>query len=193
MPKIDKNQYEAAEAMGGGEYKRMEAGGYVCTIQAVRTRGTDYNGNEVDYVSDKSYVKLIWDVAEGEFAGKFSDDYWAGEDKDYAHQFYLSWKNLGALKNAIQCLDESNPGFDSMAAFESDKWALFIGKQFGIVLGEEEYLANDGSVKTRFGFGRIKSVQDIRDGKFKVPPLKKLDGAEEEQPAKAETYDDVPF
>lgn len=199
MPKIDKNAYEAAEAMGGGEFQRMTAGGYVCRIQAVRTEGHDY-GRTIDYVKEKQYVKLIWDVAEGDFAGKFSDDYWAGEEKDWGHQFFMSWKNLGALKNTIQCLEESNPGFDAMAAFEADKWELFIGKQMGLVFGEEEYRANDGSVKTRFTFPRIKSVQDIRDGKFKVPPLKKLEGADEPSPSTGASgggegvYDeDIPF
>lgn len=191
MPKIDMNEYEAATVSMGGEYQRMTAGGYVCRIQAVRTKGTDYYGNEIDYATAKQYVKLIWDVAEGEFAGKFSDDYWAGEDKDYGHQLYLSWKNLGALKGNITAIEESNPGFDAMAALNADKWELFVGKLVGIVLGEEEYLGNDGTVKTRFGFPRLKSVQDIRDGKFKVPPLKKL--AANDAPAESEPSTDVPF
>ena len=186
MPKINHSEYDSAPASTGGEFQRMTAGGYVCVIQAVRTKGVG-----VDYVSEKQYVKLIWDVAEGDFAGKFSDDYWAGEDRDWGHQFYLSWKNWGALKTALTCLDESNPGFDAEAAFEADNWNMFIGKKMGLVIGEEEYIANDGTVKTRFTFPRIKSVQDIKAGKFKVPPLKKV--AQEASTASAETYDDVPF
>ena len=174
MPKINMQEYEAAEAMSG-ERARMGAGGYVVIIQAVRTEGTDGMGRRIDYVNAKEYVKLIYDVAEGDFAGKFSDEYWSGTDKDYGHQIFMSWKNMGALKNTINCLDESNPGFDAMAAFEADKWELFIGKKLGIVVGEEEYRANDGTIKTRLGFPRIKSVQDIHDGKFRVPALKKLE------------------
>ena len=181
MPKIDMNEYNAATPSGGGDYKRMGAGGYVVTCQAVRTKGMDY-GREVDFAAERQYVKLIFDIAEGELEGKFSDDYWADESKDWGHQYYLSWKNMGALKNTIQCLDESNPGFDAMAAFQADNWGLFIGKKFGLVFGEEEYLGNDGSVKTRLTFGRIKSVQDIRDGRFKVPELKKLASTDAAQP-----------
>lgn len=197
MPKINMDEYNAAEvSTGGGDYQRMGAGGYVVRCQAVRTKGTDY-GRTVDFISEKQYVKLIYDIAEGGLAGKFSDDYWAGEEKDWGHQFYLSWKNMGALKNAIQCLDESNPGFDAMAAFQADNWDMFIGKQFGIVVGEEEYLGNDGTVKTRLTFPRIKSVQDIRDGRFKVPEKKTL-APSEAAPAQAEAapsvYDDsLPF
>lgn len=187
MPKVfSREEYETAKSTAGdGEYRRMPAGGYVCAIQAVRSKGIG-----VDYVRDKQYVKLIWDVVDGEFAGKFSEDYWAGEDKDYGHQCYLSWKNPKAAERALVCIEESNPGFDAFAAFDADKWELFVGKKLGLVLGEEEYLANDGSVKTRFGFPRIKSVQDIKDGRFRVPELKKLE--QEQQPA-VDTYSDVPF
>ena len=59
------------------------------------------------------------------------------------------------------------------------------GKNHGVYL-----IGNDGNVKIRFGFPRIKSVQDIRDGRYRVPELKKLEGYE--QPS-TDPYDDVPF
>lgn len=196
MPKnFNMDEYNNAEAStGGSEFKRMTAGGYVARIQAVRTKGFDY-GREIDYPDEKMYVKLIYDIAEGEFAGKFSDEYWSDESKDWGHQIYLSWKNMGAFKGNIIAIEESNPGFDAMAAFTADQWTLFIGKEVGIVLGEEEYLGNDGTVKTRFTFPRLKSTQDIRDGKFKVPKLKKLaDDAEAPSTSEAtDAYTDVPF
>lgn len=188
MPRIDRAAYDAAEATTNEEYKRMPAGGYVVRIQAVRTKDA---ARGIDYIADKQYVKLIWDVDEGEFAGKFSDDYFAGEDKDYAHQLYFSWKNMGAFKSNVWCFEDSNPGFDALAAVDYDRWELFVGKRVGLVLGEEEYMGSDGTVKTRFGFPRVKSVKDIHDGKFKVPPLKKLEGAPSQAPT--DTYDDVPF
>lgn len=201
MPKINMRDYEEATA-STGDYQRMGAGGYVAQIQAVRTDGPASCGKgRIDYVNSKEYVKLIYDIAEGDFAGRFSDDYWSGEDKDYGHQIFLSWKNMGAFKGNIQALDESNPGFDALAAFQADRWELFIGKKVGIVLGEEEYRANDGTVKTRLGLPRLKSVQDIRAGKFKVPAPKKLKDDEQgynAAPAKADVsesvYDeDIPF
>ena len=196
MPKnFNMDEYNAAEASTGGEFKRMTAGGYIVRIQAVRTKGFDY-GREIDYPEEKMYVKLIYDIDEGEFAGKFSDEYWADESKDWGHQIFLSWKNMNAFKGNIQAIEESNPGFDAMAAFTADKWTLFIGKTVGIVLGEEEYMGNDGTVKTRFTFPRLKSVQDIRDGRFRVPQLKKLaeDAAATSTTAAVEdAYSDVPF
>lgn len=202
MPKnFDMNAYNDATA-STGEFQRMPAGGYVARIQAVRVKGEDY-GRTVDYPEEKMYIKLIYDIAEGEFEGRYSDEYWAGIDKDYGHQIFLSWKNMGAFKGNIKAIEESNPGFDAMAAFTADQYALFVGKLVGIVLGEEEYIGNDGSVKTRFGFPRLKSVQDIRDGKFRVPPLKKLNGdsapstdtqAAAASPETSSVYDDsIPF
>ena len=194
MVQINREEYEKATAFSGDDFPRMQAGGYVARIQAVRTTGTDSQNKHIDYVNDKQYVKLIYDIAEGDFAGRYSDDFWAGEDKDYAHCIYLSWKNMNALKGNIASLDESNPGFDAMAALEADKWELFIGKLVGIVLGEEEYVGNNGEIKTRFKLPSLRSAQAIRDGRFRVPELDKLPDSErreaEQQP---DNYDDVPF
>ena len=197
MPKINMKEYEAATALNG-EFERMPAGGYICAIQAVRTSGKGY-GKRIDYIEDKQYVKLIWDIVEGDYAGRYSDEYWQGEEKDYGHQFFMSWKNYGAFKNVIQCLEESNPGFDAMAAFEADNWDLFIGKRIGFVIGDEEYRANDGSIKLRYTLPRCKSVQDIQAGKYRVPKLKKLEDDAEQVTAptndsgEAVTDDDLPF
>ena len=194
MVKINREEYEKATAFSGDDFPRMPAGGYVARIQAVRVNGKDGNGNLVDYINDKQYVKLIYDIAEGEFAGRYSEDYWASEERDYGHCIYLSWKNMNALKGNIASLDESNPGFDAMAALEADKWELFIGKLVGIVLGEEEYVGNNGEVKTRFKLPSLRSAQAIREGRFRVPELDKLPESErreaEQQP---DNYDDVPF
>ena len=194
MVQINHEKYDAAQAYSGDDFPRMPAGGYVARIQAVRTSGKDTKGNTIDYINDKQYVKLIYDIAEGEFAGRYSDEYWAGEDRDYGHCIYLSWKNEGALKGNINSLDESNPGFDALAALEADKWELFIGKLVGIVLAEEEYIGNNGEVKTRFKLPSLRSAQAIREGRFCVPELDKLPESErreaEQQP---DNYDDVPF
>ena len=191
----------ATATSGGGDFKKLPAGGYVVAIQAVRTSGTDNYGREIDYLADKQYIKLIYDISEGEFAGRYSDDYWSGEDKDYGHQIYLSWKNMGAFKGGVQAIEESNPGFDFMAAFLAKNWSLLIGKKVGIVLGEEEYIGNDGTMKIRFTFPRLKSAQDIRDGKFRVPKLKTLDrgsstpadSSGQDAQTAADPYDDIPF
>ena len=204
MGLIDRAEYERTQAQG--EYTKLPAGGYVCIIQAVRTSGTDDYGRVIDYVKEKQYAVLIYDICEGEHAGHYGDDY-KDPSKDYRHRLYLGWKNLGAFKRSVMCIDESNaPGFDCFAAVDAEQWQLLIGRKFGIVLSEEEYIGNDGSVKTRFRFPTIKSAQDIRNGKFKVPELKKLQSESSttapeptpfstpaQQQPPADVYDDVPF
>ena len=184
---------EATASTGGGDYKRLPAGGYVVKIVAVRVEGEEY-GRVINYPKEKQYIKFIYDIAEGEFAGKYSDDYWSDPERDWGHQIFMSWKNMGAFKGNVHLIEDSNPGFDFMAAFNVNNNGevnpiveQFIGRCFGIVLCEEEYIANDGNVKTRFNkFPRIKSVDAIREGKFKVPPLKKLDG-DSSEPAPVST------
>ena len=57
----------------------------------------------------------------------------------------------------------------------SDEKTL-IGKLIGLVLKEEEYVGNDGSTKTRIVVHTEKSIQEIKEGKFKIPEIKRLDG-----------------
>lgn len=199
MPKIDMAAYDAAEEMTLGGYKRLTAGGYVATITAVRTAWTDSYGG-IQTADSKQYVKLIFDIAEGELAGMFSDPFWQGAEKDYGHWICLSWKNLGSLKSNIRAIEESNPGFDAMVALNADNWQAFVGKKVGIVIGEQTYFGNDGEVKTRTKLPNLRSVQAIRDGKFKVPELdtKDTDGMKpgDGKPAilpSAVCDDDLPF
>lgn len=204
MALFNENEYQQAEAMKDSYRPKMGAGGYVCQVQAIRTHGEDSYHRPINYVQDKQYVVVLFDVAEGEHAGRFSDDYFASPDRDYAHRFYLSWKNLRALKRNCIAFDESNPGFDSAAALNAEQWSYFVGKYIGLVFGEEEYMSNDGSIKTRLTLPSLKSVQDIRDGKYRVPALKKLEGATTSTSSSTsgsdqsglppvDLYDDIPF
>ena len=73
------------------------------------------------------------------------------------------------FKHFTNCVEESNNGYK----WEWDEKTL-IGKFIGLVLGEEEYEANDGSIKTRLYVKDIKTIFDIADKKYKVPELKKV-------------------
>ncbi len=57
--------------------------------------------------------------------------------------------------------------------FNNDPQSL-VGKYVGVVLGEEEYRAKDGTIKTRLYVAETRSGKSIRDGDFKIPELKKL-------------------
>lgn len=146
MPKLD--NFDQVEESTAKEFKTMDPGVYMCRVQAIRTEGDDARGNH--WTSDrKQYVVVVVDVDEGEHAGKFSEDYWAGEDKDYAHRFYMSWKETarGMLKHTFRAFDEANSGFDSQAAFEADKWEMFVGKRVLVQWNGREYESNRGEVR----------------------------------------------
>lgn len=147
-----------------GESKRLPAGGYVCKY-------TNIEDN-----SDKSYLYMEFDIVEGEFKGYFEDlndraGFWAGKA-------YRSYKEnaLPMFKRMCSAVSKSNRNFIFDGNMHCDEQTL-IGKKIGILLGEEEYIGNDGSIKTRLYVVREMPVDDIKEGKFKVPALKKLENA----------------
>lgn len=161
------------------EFKKLPPGGYICAILSAED------------VPKKEYIKIVYDIAAGEYADYYSDDW--GKDNLWAHTIYRSYKEsaAGMFKAFINAIEESNKGYK----WNFDEKTL-KGKLIGIVLGEEEYIGNDGSVKTRLKDRSTKSVRDIEENRFRIPKIKKL---EEEQgtgssvPAGFVESDDLPF
>jgi hypothetical protein len=89
--------WNSITASADGDFQQLPAGGYVVRI-------VDMVDNE-----KKKYVELVWDIAEGEFANRYSDKW--GQEHPYAHHLFLSYKDtaLGAAAS-----DKSN-------AYVSDK------------------------------------------------------------------------
>lgn len=177
MPKIDRNEYMNTEAKtgGGGGFAQMEPGVYELCIQAVRTEWDTLNGH-TDGIA-KQCVKIVYDVASGEFEKRYSDAYfvdWDGKpdpEKDYAHSCYLSWKNVGYLKGRLQALDAANPGFDSLAAFEADRWDMFVGKRFWAVLDGEVDLNDNGYDRWKLDVAAWVTPEQVRSGDFPEPKV----------------------
>ena len=156
--------YETVQA-SSGEFARPSAGGYVAMITNVGDVPLDPNTNKGDY------LKIEYDFAEGEFFGHFSD---FNKKFGYWHRsgsFLKSYKEtaLGMFKHFTNCIEKSNDGY----SWNFDEKTL-TGKQIGLVLGEEEYIANDGSIKTRLYVANVKSVEQIRNGDFRTPAPKKI-------------------
>lgn len=195
MPKIDKAAYEAATEVSGDGFTQMEPGAYVCRIQAVRTEGTTRQGKWT--ADDKQYVLMVYDIADGVHAGKYSTDYFTDAsgridaDKDFMHSFYLSWKNLGFLKRRLKAFDESNAGFDSLAAFEADKWEMFVGKYIGLVLDGTVDTNDRGYDRWKFEVGDVVPIQAVYDGTARDAKITDNRGAKPSTAAAA--YADIPF
>jgi hypothetical protein len=156
--------YENVQA-STGEFARPLAGGYVAMITNVEDVPLNPNTNKGDY------LKIEYDFAEGEFFAYFSE---FNKKFGYWHRggsFLKSYKEtaLGIFKHFTNCIEKSNEGY----SWNFDEKTL-TGKQIGLVLGEEEYIANDGSIKTRLYVADVRTVDQIRNGDFRIPALKKI-------------------
>lgn len=170
MPNINWGNYNASADNGG--FEKLPAGGYVARIVSA------------EYKPDRMYTEFVFDIAEGEHAGFYSDAW--GQSHPYTHHFFLSYKEtaLPMTKGRLEAFNASNPGFDAMAASNADRFELFVGRTIGINLQEEEYETRDGEVRKRLNVCQVVPAQDVRDGKVKPRDLKKLS-----RPAAATTSD----
>ena len=141
---------------------RLPAGGYVLRVKSVMD------------IFEKEYLKLELDVAEGPYK-----DYY--ENLSSRHGFWgLTWymsykeKALGLFKSGITAFKASNDGFVWDDDAENDERKL-IGCVIGALLREEEYEANDGTVKSNVKFFRAMPASEIRSGNFKIPEKKVLE------------------
>ena len=176
MPKIDQAEYSKTEAkQGGGGFAQMEPGVYELSIQAVRTEWDTKNGH-TDGIA-KQCVKIVYDVASGDFAQHFSDAYfleWDGSpnpELDYRHSTMLSWKNLAYLKGKLEALDADNPGFNALAAFEADRWDMFIGKRFWAVIDGTVSLNDNGYDRWVLDVGAWITPQQAASGDHPEPKV----------------------
>lgn len=171
------NNWNNIEAQGSEEYKRLVPGGYVCRITKVEDH------------PDKSYLYIEFDIAEGEYMGYGSS---CLERNGFTPlRMYRSYsdKAAGMFKGFIQNIEASNSSYH----WEWKEQTL-VGRLIGIILGEEEYKKQDGSIGTRFN-ARDRSVASIRDGKFKVPEKKCLPVEQNTSAFTAldDSTDDLPF
>lgn len=202
MPKLDQTEWEAANESSAGEFKVMEPGIYPCVITGVQTEWDTQQGHVTS--DERQCVRVLLDVAEGEFAGELSRPFFA--DKEYARLVYMSWKPtaLGMLKHTFKALDEANPGFDSKAAFEADKWTMFVGKKCLVQFNGREYTNDRGYTNVSARPDRIITADDNPKIKVELENGTKVDWVDYEAvndvpaPQKstaAAAYDDsdVPF
>lgn len=175
------------------EFERLGPGGYVCGI----VRAED--------VPEKEYLRIEFDIADGPHKNYFRGmrDRLALDSWPAAGVLYRSYKEsaLPFFKQFVSCVQASNAGY----VFKSDE-ATLARKMLGVVLSEEEYEKNDGTVGVRLKASAVRSVKAIRDGDFKVPAIKKLKTAPaayadayRTQPANSTDYaviddgEDLPF
>lgn len=167
-----------ANVEGAKEFKRVVTGGYVCNIV------------KVEDFEDKEYLKVYYDIAEGDFKGYYKQLYDAKQF--WGGMFFKSYKEtaLPFFKGFLTAIEKSNSGF-AANNFDGDITKL-KGKKIGLVLGEEEYISNTNEIKTRLYVAQVHSVDKIKANDFKVPDLKQVERPET-QSHTVENDDDFPF
>ncbi len=152
MKAIDLSRVEAAQ-----EHRRLPAGGYVCGI------------TRVEDVSEREYLRMEFDIAEGEYKNYYRQlqekhGFWGGK-------LYKSYKEkaLPFFKAFTTAVERSNAGY----VWDNNEQSL-KRKLVGLVLGEEEYRKNDGSVGVRLYVAKEIEADRIRCGNYEVPLCKQL-------------------
>lgn len=145
------------------DFTRICAGGYVCRVI------------KVEDDPQKEYLKIYCDPVEGEFKNFGSDaELRTGQDWSYI-RFFRSYKSkaLNFFKSWLIALEKSNPGKFSADNFDGNE-SKMVGLLVGIVLGDEEYLKQDGTKGLRTYVYKTLMPEDIRAQKFKTPEMKLL-------------------
>lgn len=159
------DNYENVQATSG-TFSKPTAGGYCIEILAVKDVPLNQQTGKGDY------LKIEYDICKGDFAGYYTkqNERFGG---DWFANFIRSYKQSceGMFKHFINCVEASNSGY---------KWDWnengLVHKYVGVVLGEEEYRKNNGDIGVKLVVKEIKTVEDIANGNFKVPAIKKLQG-----------------
>lgn len=157
MPHVNWGSVE--EKRVGGGIQTLPSGAYKCAI------------TRAEYVTTKrgeSALMVVWDVADGEHKGHFSDKFFDG--KDFRHNDYLmlEGKGLGIAKHKLHALADSNPGFTPSACIEQDQSQPFDGKTVYLLLQERKYTYN-GRDQSEVNVVDWLSPEEYRAGDFKVP------------------------
>lgn len=126
-------------------------------------------------VPEKEYFEVYCDITKGEYANYFKTLVDAGLKDTSRHIRSYKANALPFFKAFITAVEKSNPGY---------KWdwdeSKLVGKGVIAVFGQEEYLDNEGNVRVTTRVQEFRSVEAYKEGRIKVPELKKL--PEQEQP-----------
>lgn len=159
-----KNYSEDAEAHG--RLMPLPAGPYVVSIYDVKLDYTGY-GNQC--------LKVVYDIAEGEHAGRFSSIL-GDEDSNWQHQLEIDIEesNGGRLNAFIKAVQESNPGY-VFDWNDPNNIESFNGKIMGIIL--QERLQTNTRGKRKGQTARYLDLWDtvaadaVRAGLVHTPPV----------------------
>ena len=161
---IKPQEWETTEA-STGDFKKITLGGHVCQVKKAIIDVTK-TGKEV--------LILEFDIANGECANFYLEDFqrrflsnpdakWQG-----IYRQLTEGNSLKFFKGLITAIEKSNSGY----TWNWDEKSL-VGKFFGGVFGQEEYLNNKDEIKLSTKCRFIRSVDQVLEG-VEVPKIKTL-------------------
>lgn len=171
-------QIDMTNVREAGEFTTLPAGAYVCKITAVED------------VANKEYLKVSYDIAQGEFKGYYTEMRSNHPDWAWIGAYVKSYKPaaLPMFKRFCSAVSQSNGNFVfDGGAVNADEKSL-VGKQLGIILREEEYYSNSGDLRTRLIVHSECPISKLQTAK--VPDVKRV--KEDPSPATTEDFVNVP-
>jgi hypothetical protein len=152
--------YAETEAITG-DYEVIEPGAYICKIKEVECVGKDYG----------ELLNIKFDIVDGKYK-----DFYQKKFDELGKWFGMYYQtvltdNLKFFKAFITAIEKSNQGFEWEKSWDEKQ---LVGKFFGGVFAEEEYLSNKGDLRISCKCVQVRSVEQVKQGKVKIPPLKKL-------------------
>lgn len=180
MRKLDMTDIKEA-----GDFKRPAPGAYICKI------------TEVVDIPEKQYLKVSYDFTDGDFKGYYTEARKEHPDWLWMGAYVKSYKQaaLPMFKRFCSAVSKSNGKYVFDAGDINAEEQTLVGKLIGLVLQEEEYYGNDGSIKTRLIVAREFPIDKLDSQK--VPEPKKLNrvSADEFKPIEVEIGidEELPF
>lgn len=169
--------YETTQAYG--DYEQLPKGGYVIKILGAEICESDWG----------QYIKLGCDIAEGDYAGFYANEYknQQSEDKKWHCNYLLNiptddgsekdgWAKR-KFKTVVEAIEDSNDNYH----FDWDE-QKFKGKIVGGLFNEREFENSNGDIRRTTNLAQICTVEKIRSGKFKLPDDKLLQGSTKKDP-----------
>jgi hypothetical protein len=179
----------------GGPIENLPAGAYVCEIKMCTEKNNRNNNG--------THLEIMFDIARGDYRGWFENDwnnqsredkYWHGvinqnvpDERSPKYQ-----TSLGFFKRFVNNIESSNPDYH----WDWDERKL-EGKLIGVVFGEVEKESQRG---TRYMITRadsVVSVQEVENGKARVPQPKMLatqpNSFANGTPVPDDDFSDLPF
>lgn len=149
---------------------KLPVGAYVCKVRQAVVQATDYG----------EQLCILFDIADGEYAGFYQEDFDANQRKDKKWKGVLrqfipkddgsekdEWTKR-SFKGMVTAFENSNRGF----AWDWNEKSL-AGKEVGIIFRNEEWEYDGKTGWTARPF-RATSVDNVADGSYTIPKDKPL-------------------